>query len=55
MIGPAEIEDMLLDLEAAELERKAALGATGTTNVVEGETTSLLDGDCQEFRVGAAG
>ena len=43
MIGPAEIEDMLLDLEAAELERKAALGAAGTTNAVEGETMSLLD------------
>lgn len=37
MIGPAEIQDMLLDLEAAEAERSAAPATAGTTKVGEGE------------------
>ena len=44
MIGPAEIEDMLLDFEAAESERKAALAKTGATDeaVGVGVATPLL-------------
>ena len=42
MIGPAEIEDMLLDFEAAESERKAALAETGALDEAVGVATPLL-------------
>lgn len=47
MIGPAELEDIRLDLEAARLEREAATAAEGTVNahesrVAPSQTTSRI-------------
>lgn len=41
MIGPAELEDIRLDLEAEELERKAAAVATGAIPMSEDATACV--------------
>ena len=44
MIGPAELEDIRLDLEAAKLEREAAIIATKIVDADESESAPPLEG-----------
>lgn len=43
MIGPAELEDIRLDLEAARLEREAAITAAKLANANESGASLPLD------------